>query len=155
MAGPWPWTPCHDLHIIYTSCTILIPWGQNWGVAFPSPFISTFLSALQNWMCQSHGILQLSHSLIQTIVLPLHPYLSNDLIPKHYDLHVEDAQWVSLELSLRFQLNHIQSITWLGSCSHFLRKETCKTLWALVLEGNAILYATGLIFQELQMNHSI
>ena len=25
------------------------PWGQNWGVTIPSPFISTVLGALQNW----------------------------------------------------------------------------------------------------------
>ena len=32
MAGPWPSTPRHDLITIFTSCTILIPWGQNWGI---------------------------------------------------------------------------------------------------------------------------
>ena len=63
--------------------------GQNRGVTFPSPFNSTVLSALQNstkcytgivsvfhrieqkWMYQSHGILQLPHSLFNSIVLPL------------------------------------------------------------------------------------
>ena len=69
----------YNIYIIYFKCK----WGQNWGVTFPSPFISTILSASpleQQCMCQSHGILQLPHSLIMTIVLLLHLHLSNGTI---------------------------------------------------------------------------
>ena len=100
-------------------------WVQKWGVTFPSPFNSTVLSALQNfnkmlpgtalvfhrieqkWVCQSHGILQLPHSLFRSIMLPLHLYLPYGLVPEHCDLPVEDAHWLDSELSLRFHLNHI------------------------------------------------
>ena len=39
-----------------------------------------------------------------------------------------------------------QFITWLGSCTYFLRKETWKTLWALVLAGNASLSGCVWVF---------
>ena len=61
----------------------------------------------QKWMCQSHGILQLPRILFRSVVLPLHLYMSYGLILEHGDLPVEDAQWLSLELSLEFHLNHI------------------------------------------------
>ena len=80
--------------------------------ALHSPHPSLALSLVlykieQKWMCQSHGILQLPCSLIRTVVLPLHLYLSNGSIPNHCDLPVEDAQWPGLELSLGFHLDHI------------------------------------------------
>ena len=34
----------------------------------------------QKWMCQSHGTLHLSCSLIRTLMLPLHLHLSNGMI---------------------------------------------------------------------------
>ena len=54
-----------------------------------------------------HGILQLPRSLFRTVALPLHLYLSNESISEHCDLPVKDAQWLSLELSLGFHLNHV------------------------------------------------
>ena len=68
MVGPWPLSPHHD-HLQYIHHVHLMQRGQNWGVtpthtqhkesipsllpspsvhAFPSPFNSTGLSALQN-----------------------------------------------------------------------------------------------------------
>ena len=150
---------------MYVSC-IFNPWGQNQGVTFPSPFNSTVLSALQNWtkcyagialvlykieqkwMYQSHGILQLPRSLFRTVVLPLHLHLSNGPILKHCDLPIEDVHWLGLELSSGSTRITSQSITWLGSCTHVLRKETWKTLWNIVLEGNAILYETSPIISS-------
>ena len=131
MAGPWPCAPCCDLNIIYTSCTILIPWGQNWGVAFPSPFIinvSVLYKIEQNWMCQSHGILQLPRSLIRTVVIPLHLYLSNGSILEHCDLLVEDAQWLDLELSFGFHLDHIPIYHMVRIMYIFLKQGNMKNI---------------------------
>ena len=102
----------------------------------------------QKWMCQSHGILQLPRSLFRSIVFPLHLYLHYGLVPEHCDLPVEDAHWLDSEISLGFHLITSQFITWLGSCTYLLSKETWKTLWDLVLAGNASLYATGPILRR-------
>ena len=111
-------------HTIFTSHT-LMQRGQNRGVTFPSPFNSIVLNAYKiwtkcyigtasvfcriekKWMCQSHGILQLPHSLFKSVVLPLHLYLPYGSVPEHCDLPVEDAHWLDLEFSLGFHLNHI------------------------------------------------
>ena len=61
----------------------------------------------QKWMCKLHGNLHLPRSLLRTVVLPLHLYLSYGLILEHGDLLVEDAHRLDLELSLWFHLNHI------------------------------------------------
>ena len=126
--------------------------GVKTGVLHSPPPLLAISSVLykieQNWMCQSHGILQLPHSLIQNIVLPLHLYISNGSIPKHCDLVFEDAQWLSLELSLGFHLNHIPINHIVRIMYIFLKQRNMKNIITLVLVGNAILYATGPILSS-------
>ena len=97
----------------------------------------------QKWMCQSHGILQLPRSLFRSVMLPLHLYLPYGSVPEHCDLPVEDAHWLDLQLSLGFHLNHIPIYHMVRIMYIFLKQRNMKTLWALVLAGNASLYAIG------------
>ena len=98
----------------------------------PLPLTTTMSLVLykieQKWMCHSHGILQLPRSLTWTVVLPLHLYLSNSSIPEHRDLLVEDAQWLGLELSLRFHLNHISIYHMVRIMYIFLKKRNMKNI---------------------------
>ena len=87
---------------------------------------SVFRRIEQKWMCQSHGILELPRSFIRTVGLPLHLYLSNDSIPEHCDLLVEDAQWLVLELPLRFHLNHIPIYHMVRVMHIFLKQRNMK-----------------------------
>ena len=95
----------------------------------PSLAVSSVLYKIeQNWMCQLHGILQLPRSLIWTVVLPLYLYMSNGSIPEHCDLPVEDAQWLGLELSLRFPLNHIPIYHMVRIMYIFLKQRNMKNI---------------------------
>ena len=80
------------------------------------------------WMCQSHGILQLPNSLLRTVVLPLHFYLSYGLISELDDLPIEDAQLLSLELSLEFHLNHIPIYHMVRIMYIFLKQRNMKNI---------------------------
>ena len=116
---------------------------QNWTKCYTGT-ASVFHKIEQKWMCQSHGILQLPCSLFRIVLLPLHLYLPYGLVSEHCDRPVEDAHWLDLELSLGFHLNHVPIYHMLRVMYiYLLRKETWKKLWALVLVGNASLYATG------------
>ena len=79
-------------------------------------------------MCQSHDILQLPRSLIQTVVLPLHLYLPYGSVPEHCDLPLEDAHWLGLELSLGFHLNHIPIYHMVRIIDIFLKKRNMKKM---------------------------
>ena len=84
----------------------------------------------QKWMWQSHGILQLPRSFFRTLVLPLHLYLSYGSVPEHCDLLVEDAHWLSSELSLGFHLNHIpiyHMVRIMNTTKSFFRSTTFNT----------------------------
>ena len=109
---------------------------------------STIRRFQQKWMCQSHGIFQLPSSLIRTVVLPLHLYLSNGSILEHGDFSIEDAQWFCLELSLGFHLDHIPIYHMVRIMYIFLKQRNMKNIWSLVLSGNASLYATGPILSS-------
>ena len=109
----------------------------------------------QKRMCQLHGIVQLQHSLLRTIVLPLHLYLSNGSIPEHCDLFVEDAQWLGLELSLGFHLNHIPINHMVRVMYIFLKQRNMKNIMALVIADNAVYMKLALFFQALQPTHII
>ena len=85
----------------------------------------------QKWMCQSHGILQLPCILMRTVVLPLHLYLSNGLVLKHCNLPVENAQWIGLELSLGFHLNHIPIYHMVRVMYIFLKQRNMKKHYEL------------------------
>ena len=82
----------------------------------------------QNWMCESHGILQLPCSLFRTVVLPFHLYLPYGLVLEHCDLPVEDAHWLDLELSLRFHLDHILINHMVRIMYIFLKKRNMKNI---------------------------
>ena len=102
----------------------------------------------QKWMCQSHGI-QLPCSLFRSEVLPLHLYLPYGSVPEHCDLPVEDVHWLDLELSLRFHLNHIPIYHMVRIMYISLKQRNMKNIMsALVLAGNASLYATGPILSS-------
>ena len=102
------------------------------GYYIPLPLTLALSSVLfkieQKWMCHSHGILQLPCSLIRTVVLPLHLYLSNDSILEHCYLLVEDAQWFGLELSLTFHLNHIPIYHMVRIMYIFLKQRNMKNI---------------------------
>ena len=87
---------------------------------------SVFHKIEQKWMCQSHGILQLPHSLFKSIVLPLHLYLPYGSVLEHCELPVEDAQWLYLKLSLGFLLNHIPIYHMVRIMYIFLKQRNMK-----------------------------
>ena len=82
----------------------------------------------QKWMCQSHRILQLPCSLFKTVVLPLHLYLPYGSVMEHYELLVEDAHWLDLEISLRFCLNHIPIYHMVMIMYIFLKQRNMKNI---------------------------
>ena len=82
----------------------------------------------QKWMCQSHGIPQLPHSLFRSVVLPLHLYLSYGSVLENCDLHVEDTHWLNLELSLEFHLNHIPIYHMVRIMYIFLKQRNMKNI---------------------------
>ena len=160
---PWPWAPFHDsiqyLHNVQSKYQ-----GVKTGVLQSGPPSTTLSLVLeqkcctgttsvlrkieQKWMCQSHGILHLPSSLIRTVVLPLHLYLPTAWfrnIVTFLSRMRNGSVWNSPSGSTWITS---QFITWLQSCRYFLRKETWKTLWALVLAGNAILYANDHILSS-------
>ena len=91
-------------------------------------YVGIALSALQKQMCQSHGILHLPCSLFRFVVLPLHLYLPYGLVPEHFDLPVEDAHWLDLELSLKFHLNHIPIYHMVRIMYIFLKQRNMKNI---------------------------
>ena len=82
----------------------------------------------QKWMCHPHGILQLPCSLIETVVLPLHLYLTYGSVPEHCDIIVEDVHRLDLELSLGFHLNHISIYHMLMIMYTFIKKRNMKNI---------------------------
>ena len=82
----------------------------------------------QTWMCQSYGILQLPSSLLETVVLPLHLYLSYGSIPKHGDISVENVQQIDFELSLGVYLDHIPINHMVRSMYIFLKQRDMKNI---------------------------
>ena len=103
--------------------------GSKSGYYNPLPLIIALSSVLckieQKLTCHSHGILQLPRSLIWTVVLPLHLYLSNGSVPDHCDL-IEDVQWLGLELSLGFHLDHILINHMVRIMNIFLKQRNMK-----------------------------
>ena len=53
-----------------------------------------------------HPIFQLPGSIFRTEVPPLDLYLSDGPVPKHFDLLVQDADWLHLEPTFWLYLNH-------------------------------------------------
>ena len=53
-----------------------------------------------------HLIFQLLGSIFRTEVPPLDLYLSDGPVPKHFDLPVQDADWLYLEPTFWLDLNH-------------------------------------------------
>ena len=53
-----------------------------------------------------HLIFQLPSYIFRTEVPPLDLYLSESPVPKHFDLLFQDADWLNLEPTLWFDLNH-------------------------------------------------
>ena len=144
--GPWPLDPHHDLITLFTSFTFNAI-GVKIGVLHsPPPYNNIVLSALQKWtkmlhwhylsvlqnwkkwMCQSLCILHLPSILLRTVVLPLHLYLSYGSISEHGDLPVEDAQWLGLELFLRFHLDHIPICHMARIMYIFLKQRNMKNI---------------------------
>ena len=54
-----------------------------------------------------HLIFQLLGSILRTEVPPLDLYLSDGPVPKHFDLPVQDANWLHLEPTFWLDLNHV------------------------------------------------
>ena len=61
-------------------------------------------------------------------MLPLYLYMSNDSIPEHCDLLVEDVQWLGLELSLGFHLDHIPIYDIVRIMYIFLKQRNMKKI---------------------------
>jgi len=61
----------------------------------------------QVWIFLPRLIFQLPSCIFRTEGPPLDLYLSDGHILKHYDLLVQDADWLHLETSLGFYLNHM------------------------------------------------
>ena len=53
-----------------------------------------------------HLIFQLAGSIFRTKVPPLDLYLSDGLVPKHFDLPFQDVEWLHLEPTFWVDLNH-------------------------------------------------
>ena len=82
-------------------------------------------------------------------MLPLHLYLSYGSIPEHGDLLVEDGQWLGLELSLKFHLNHIPINYMINIVYIFLKQRNIENIMHSHASKKRIRYETSLILSRI------
>ena len=126
--------------------SVLYKIEQNATLALPQCY-----AVEQKWMCQLHGILHLPCSLFRTVVLPFHLYLPYGSAPEHCDLPVEDAHWLSWEISLGFHLNQIPIYHMVRIMYISLKQRNMKK----IMSSSASRQCKSILFQALQTTHNI